>query len=187
MKKSQKGFTIIEVALVLAIGALIFLVVFLAVPALQRNQRNDARHRDVSNIVTAVSSWAANNTQQSLFQAAGGTGDSAGPNQINPDTGTGNNGDGKDSELGKYLDSVSSNTEFVVVKKFNSSTDVNGSTGKANSNLYTENGQPVKVTVVMGATCDGTTGLQAGAARSAAVVGSTETTGEPEPYCSTAS
>jgi len=34
MKKSQKGFTIIEVALVLAIGALIFLVVFLATPAL---------------------------------------------------------------------------------------------------------------------------------------------------------
>lgn len=186
MKKSQKGFTIIEVALVLAIGALIFLVVFLAVPALQRNQRNDARHRDVSNIVTAVSSWAANNTQTSLATAAGGAGDAAGPNQVNPDTGTGNNGTGKDSILGKYIDSVSSNTEQVVVKKFNKSTDVDAS-GKANSNLYVENDQPVKITVVMGATCDGTTGLKEGAARSAAVVGSTETTGEPEPYCSTAS
>ena len=95
MKKSQKGFTIIEVALVLAIGALIFLVVFLAVPALQRNQRNDARHRDVSNIVTAVSSWSANNTQKNLATVAGSA------NQVD-DTGTGN----PDTELGKYLDSV---------------------------------------------------------------------------------
>ena len=61
MKKSQKGFTIIEVALVLAIGALIFLVVFLAVPALQRNQRNDARKRDISSVVEAVASYASNN------------------------------------------------------------------------------------------------------------------------------
>lgn len=187
MKKSQKGFTIIEVALVLAIGALIFLVVFLAVPALQRNQRNDARHRDVSNIVTAVSSWAANNTQTNLATATGASGFNEGQNQIDGTTGTGNNGNGPESALGKYLDSVSSNTEEVVVKTFNSSTDVDAS-GKANAGLYTnDDDQPVKVTVVMGATCNGTTGLQAGAARSAAVVGSTETTGEPEPYCSTAS
>ncbi|HPW47952.1 MAG TPA: prepilin-type N-terminal cleavage/methylation domain-containing protein, partial [Candidatus Saccharibacteria bacterium] len=36
-KKDQKGFTIIEVLIVLAIAALILLIVFLAVPALQRN------------------------------------------------------------------------------------------------------------------------------------------------------
>ena len=60
MKKTEKGFTIIEVALVLAIGALIFLVVFLAVPALQRNQRNDARKRDISNIVEAIHDYNAN-------------------------------------------------------------------------------------------------------------------------------
>ena len=35
--KDAKGFTIIEVALVLAIAGLIFLVVFLALPALQRS------------------------------------------------------------------------------------------------------------------------------------------------------
>ncbi len=182
MKKSQKGFTIIAVALVLVIGALIFLVVFLAVPALQRNQRNDARHRDVSNIVTAVSSWAANNTQSNLATKAGTE------NQVDGTTGTGK----QDSALGKYLDSVSSNTEEVVVKQYNEANDTEAPDAdgvrKAKSSLYTnKDGQPVKVTVVMGATCDGTTGLKAGAQRSAAVVGSTETTGDPEPYCSTAS
>ena len=44
----------------LAVAALIFLVVFLAVPALQRNQRDDARKRDVSNVVQAVVNAAVN-------------------------------------------------------------------------------------------------------------------------------
>jgi prepilin-type N-terminal cleavage/methylation domain-containing protein len=38
--ENKKGFTIIEVVLVLAIAALIFLMVFSALPALQRNQRD---------------------------------------------------------------------------------------------------------------------------------------------------
>ena len=173
MKKSQKGFTIIEVALVLAIGALIFLVVFLAVPALQRNQRNDARHRDVSNIVTAVSSWAANNTQKNLATVAGSA------NQVD-DTGTGD----PDTELGKYLDSVSSNTEIVEVVTADSSWFGDGNIPKT---LYTNSDQPTKITVVVGAQCSGTSALEDAPARSAAVVGSTETTGEPVPYCSTAS
>lgn len=175
MKKSQKGFTIIEVALVLAIGALIFLVVFLAVPALQRNQRNDARHRDVSNIVTAVSSWAANNTQTNLATAASGEG-----NQVNLDTGTGD----PNKELGRYLDSVSSNTEIVEVVAADASWFGDGNIPES---LYTDDEQPIKITVVVGAQCSGTSALEDAPARSAAVVGSTETTGEPVPYCSTAS
>ena len=43
--KSKKGFTIIEVVLVLAIAGLIFLMVFVALPALQRSQR-DTQRRD---------------------------------------------------------------------------------------------------------------------------------------------
>jgi Tfp pilus assembly protein PilE len=60
-KRNGSGFTIIEVALVLAIAALIFLVVFLAVPALQRNQRDDARRRDVATASTLIQTWLANN------------------------------------------------------------------------------------------------------------------------------
>ena len=39
----ERGFTIIEVVLVLAIAALIFLMVFVALPALQASQRDSAR------------------------------------------------------------------------------------------------------------------------------------------------
>lgn len=53
-KKRQEGFTIVEVMIVLAIAGLIILVVFLAVPALQRNSRNTQRNNDASLIGAAV-------------------------------------------------------------------------------------------------------------------------------------
>ena len=60
-KRSLGGFTIIEVMIVLAIAALILLVVFLAVPALQRSQRNSARKSDAARIATSVVEYTANN------------------------------------------------------------------------------------------------------------------------------
>ena len=42
-KKKVSGFTIIEVMIVLAIAGLIMVIVFIAVPQLQRNQRDNAR------------------------------------------------------------------------------------------------------------------------------------------------
>lgn len=59
--KDQKGFTIIEVLIVLAIAGLILLIVLLAVPALQRNSRNTGRQNDVSRVGTAVNNWVSNN------------------------------------------------------------------------------------------------------------------------------
>lgn len=57
----QHGFTIIEVALVLAIAGLIFLVVFLALPALQNSQKDMARRQDVGRVVSALQSYMADN------------------------------------------------------------------------------------------------------------------------------
>ncbi len=74
MKKQshKKGFTIIEVVLVLAIAGLIFLMVFVALPALQRNQRDTQRRDDYGMLASAVSSFAANNGGR-LYKMAGGT------------------------------------------------------------------------------------------------------------------
>lgn len=57
----ERGFTIIEVVLVLAIAALIFLMVFIALPALQRSQRDNARKNDVSIVSAAVNSFSSSN------------------------------------------------------------------------------------------------------------------------------
>lgn len=60
-QKQEKGFTIIEVILVLAIAGLIFLMVFLALPALQRGQRDTDRKNDASALASAYTNWVSNN------------------------------------------------------------------------------------------------------------------------------
>lgn len=60
-KNKQEGFTIIEVVLVLAIAALIFLMVFIALPALQRSQRDTQRKSDVARVQTAIQNYQSNN------------------------------------------------------------------------------------------------------------------------------
>ncbi len=59
-QNQAKGFTIIEVVLVLAIAALIFLMVFIALPALQRNQRDTARKNEVGKVASAITSYQSN-------------------------------------------------------------------------------------------------------------------------------
>ncbi len=56
-KQQDEGFTIIEVVLVLAIAALILLMVFLALPALQRGQRDTQRKNDVSRLQSSLNNY----------------------------------------------------------------------------------------------------------------------------------
>lgn len=58
--KREEGFTIIEVLIVLAIAGLIILIVFLAIPALQRNSRNTQRKNDASALASAYSEYVNN-------------------------------------------------------------------------------------------------------------------------------
>lgn len=88
----QKGFTIIEVVLVLAIAALIFLMVFIALPALQASQRDTARKNDVSIVASAINSWSSNNRGKSIGELVGKT------------------------LLDQYATSKSDNTTSIVVK-----------------------------------------------------------------------
>jgi prepilin-type N-terminal cleavage/methylation domain-containing protein len=63
-KNKEKGFTIIEVVLVLAIAGLIFLMVFIALPALQRTQRDTQRKTDMGRVQSAIQSYQSNNRNQ---------------------------------------------------------------------------------------------------------------------------
>ncbi len=60
-KSKNKGFTIIEVLIVLAIAGLIMLIVFLAVPALNRNSRNTQRRDDVAALMAMFAETLNNN------------------------------------------------------------------------------------------------------------------------------
>ena len=70
-KNNKKGFTIIEVVLVLAIAGLIFLMVFLALPALQRSQRDTQRKNDASRLRAAITDYTSNNRGSLPFDDQG--------------------------------------------------------------------------------------------------------------------
>lgn len=61
---TKQGFTIIEVVLVLAIAGLIFLMVFVALPALQRSQRDTQRRNDMSRVDTSLVQYQTNHSNQ---------------------------------------------------------------------------------------------------------------------------
>lgn len=95
--KKEKGFTIIEVLIVLAIAGLILLVVFLAVPALQRTSRNTQRNNDVAGILGAVNEFVNNNNGAMPTTA---TSDSDGKLTISGASGT----NSTEANLGYYKD-----------------------------------------------------------------------------------
>ena len=70
-KSNQKGFTIIQVLIVLAIAGLIMLIVFLAVPALQRNSRNTQIKNDAQLLSGGVGDHRANYNGTTPAVAAG--------------------------------------------------------------------------------------------------------------------
>lgn len=136
LKARKDGFTIIEVVLVLAIAGLIFLMVFIALPALQASQRDTVRKNDVSAVASAITSYTGNNrgtfpTTTALTGSA--TGD--------PD------GSGK---FAGYITSVSNNTTNVIVVPAKTSQSVTqgqivvvkaskcGTTGAASNGTATE-------------------------------------------------
>lgn len=121
---SNKGFTIIEVVLVLAIAGLIFLMVFIALPALQRNQRDTARKNEVSKVLAAVTSYQGNNRGQTPTH---------------------------DEKFAKYLDGTAPATGSTQIT-LESGTTVNfasAGTGGSVTGPTTDN-----ITVVMGSKCD---------------------------------
>lgn len=59
---NQKGFTVVETIIVLAIAGFILLIVFEAIPALERSSRNNQRRQDIQTILAAVSHYELNNS-----------------------------------------------------------------------------------------------------------------------------
>ena len=107
LKKESKGFTIIEVMIVLAIAGLIILIVLLAIPALQRNSRNTTIKNDATAVSAAISEYKSNNDGQLPTGAAA-------PGGALAITGSGTQADGK----------VSSNTSVSTTTAPGSSPSV---------------------------------------------------------------
>jgi len=110
--KKEKGFTIIEVVLVLAIAGLIFMVVFLAVPGLQRSQRDTQRKQDLGRMVSTITSFQSNNRGDISLNDADYNHQASGDQQ------------GVYAELvsgGSRFDDPSTHSPYVVKKVYNAS------------------------------------------------------------------
>lgn len=81
-RRNQKGFTLIEIVLVLAIAGLIFVIVFLAVQGAQRGRRDTERKAAIGRLLAAAEQVASND------RGAYPTGCTS-PGQFAPDNGTG--------------------------------------------------------------------------------------------------
>src|SRR3989344_3303991 len=73
LNKTYKGFTIIEVMIVLAIAGLIMVIVFFAIPQLQRNQRDNARQNVTNRVKAEIETYASNNQGVYPFRTAPST------------------------------------------------------------------------------------------------------------------
>lgn len=72
-QESRSGFTITEVTIVLAVVGMMFLIVFAAIPALKRSQRDSQRRSIALRLKTEVETYAANNEGQYPFGGVDGT------------------------------------------------------------------------------------------------------------------
>ncbi len=69
--KSKKGFTLIEIVIVLAIAALILAAVLIAVSGAQKSRRDTARKNDIAKILSYVEQSASNNSGNYPGQTGG--------------------------------------------------------------------------------------------------------------------
>ena len=60
-KDCKNGFTLIEVALVLGIAGLIFMMIFIALPALQKQANDSKRKDDMATLISAIKDYQKNN------------------------------------------------------------------------------------------------------------------------------
>lgn len=146
----QKGFTIIEVVLVLAIAALIFLMVFIALPALQRNQRDQARKEVIGKVSSAITTYQSNKrgNQPTKGSDLSGYVDGTAADGVKSDNGT---------VTGSSNDTLVDNNYLVIISNFGAS-----ATGAADTNV---------VQVLTGAKCnDNGDGAISGSKRNAAII-----------------
>ncbi|MBR2726032.1 type II secretion system protein [Candidatus Saccharibacteria bacterium] len=175
--KYKKGFTIIEVVLVLAVAGLIFLMVFVALPALQRNQRDTQRRQDYGDLSSAISGYMASNGKlpsKSTTLAAN--------KYINEK--------GEDPNKNEYVITVCEATGSSNAKCGKSDTDVNFAVKEGDPKVTGETGKGNQVYVVTRADCSGTNANSSAApkyvnsGRAFAIYGYMESTGT---YCQASS
>lgn len=156
--RKKSGFTIIEVSLVLAIGGLILMMVFIALPSLQRSQRDAQRREDVISLIENIKKYQQNN--RGALPSEEGELDKEFTRDNEPSA------KGWRDLLNNYLGENfkdSNGTPYTLM--ITNSTSYLGKTTEYNNILMDNN----KILIVKQATCDGNTVKQANPRKLAAL------------------
>lgn len=185
---AKGGFTIIEVVLVLAIAGLIFLMVFLALPALQRSQQDSQRRNDMARLNDAIMRFQQNNNGRlpasgSSIEAKAANADGNVPIAGNYDC-TGATATNAACRLIRdYINgSGAVNSEWVDPAGFGYGLSINtfANLDSVVNNLTPDKFDEHMAYVVTGAACDGETVVSSGNARDFVIVYRTDGSGT---YC----
>ena len=176
--KSFRGFTIIEVALVLAIAGLIFLRVFIALPGLRASQRDAERRENVAMFLESVKKYQTNN-RGALPTGSGNITWNSAKNASSSQTGTWT-GFYRDYLGENFMDPAGVNYTLAVVNCGVSVAETN-CTGEANSTQNASFPNGYKIVVVKQATCKGSEAVATNNPRKIAVINKLEGAGV---YCS---
>lgn len=163
----KKGFTVIEVSLVLAIAGLIFAMTFVALPALQRSGRDTTRKDDMADFIANVKKYQTNNRG-----ALPGSGESGLPITVDKYYNPGANDTTWQGFYNKYLGDnfydPSGNVYSLNIRSCSSSTP------GASCGENIEGNELGKILVLTQATCNGTDAVASSNPRNLAVLYRTE-------------
>jgi prepilin-type N-terminal cleavage/methylation domain-containing protein len=149
-KHKEEGFTIIEVMIVLVIAGAIILIVLLAIPALQRSQRNTTIKNDASAVASAIQEYqGANNGKLPTLTSGASLSDANG--KVTVGTVTGKVKPGTDVTVNTTIGGTKDDTGKIVVvsqrKCLDDGTDVDTAVNKRSVALLYNietSGNPVK-------------------------------------------
>lgn len=157
----KKGFTIIEVALVLAIAGLIFAMVFVALPGLRASQRDTTRREDIISVVEGIKKFQTNNRGG----LPSGTGTNIQYNQNASDSSWA--GFYRDYLGDNFIDPIGEAYNLTVVDCGATKVDDRCVNGNINDKFF-PNGYTISI--VLQATCKGEEAIQTSNPRKTAVI-----------------
>jgi len=159
----HKGFTIIEVSLVIAIAGLIFLMVFVALPGLRASQRDSQRREDIAKFLEEVKNYQENN--RGALPGGSDSGSLDGVTSTSSGNGEGTKWAGfyKDYLGDKFIDPDGTPYRLNIRTCSSSATECGNLDDASFPNNYT-------MLVVKQAQCDGTVARPTGNPRKLAVI-----------------
>lgn len=161
INSKKRGFTIIEVSLVLAIAGLIFLMIFVALPALQRSARDTKRREDMMELASQLKKFQTNN-RGALPTGTGIINYSASASNKASWAGFYKNYLGAD-----FKDPSSDGNYILVVEACGGGSQGNPCKTQYSDKNFTNDS---KIAVLTSATCDGETARQSSNPRKIAIV-----------------